>query len=211
MKLIELYDFMLSGAGHFTTREMAQATGSRLSKTSKNLSKLAALGKVIKIGRGRWVVPAKTNRLRLPEFLSDAPTYCTAHTALSHHGMIEQIPEAIHAVTTGRGRRAQTPFGPVQIHRIAEPLFRGWTRTAGMAKIACPEKALVDLFYLGITGHPHFQSLPEVEIPRGFSWRRAHRFTKDIHNAAWRSAVASKLNAQEKSCALTASQDSAEM
>lgn len=211
MKLIELYDRLLAGSGHFTSLEMTQATGCSPSKISKALSKLAELGKITKVSRGRWVVLAKANRLQLPELLADAPAYCTAHTALSYHGMIEQIPNAIYAVTTGRGKEAKTPFGPIQIHRISKALFTGWKRSGGEGKIASPEKALVDFFYLGIMGHPHFESLPEVEIPESFSWKRAHRFTKNIPNQAWRSAVVRKLNAQEKTCMVMSTQDSAEM
>ena len=211
MNIIEIYDTILSGEGHFTTREIARATGTSVPQTCKALAKLAGLGKIAKIRRGRWVLLSKTRRLRLPELLAGAPAYCTAHTALAHHGMIGQIPDAIYAATTGRGRKAATPFGAIRLHRVAKPLFKGWQTGKGGEKIAGPEKALVDFFYLGAAGHPHFKSLPEVDIPEGFSWEKALRFAGDIPNRARKTAVARKLAAQRETCAITASQDSAEM
>ena len=215
MNLIEIYDTLLQGEGHFTTQDVVKQTGCNAPRVSKALAHLEKLGKVTKVSRGSWALPAKINRLKLPELVSGAPTYCTAHTALSHHGMIEQIPHAIYAVTTGRGKTVKTPFGPIQLHQVSKEMFRGWRggqgRRGGDAKIATPEKALVDYFYLGISGHPHFGNPPEVELPEGFNWDKAFRFTRNIRNQAWRHAVERKLATQRETCATIAQNDSAEM
>jgi len=211
MKLLDIYDCILSSDGNFTSCELAERTGTSAAQVSKALARLAKQGKVIKISRGKWTLLTKTNRLRLPEFVANAPAYCTAHTALFHHGMIDQIPTAIYAATTGRTKQIRTPFGPIQLHRISENLFTGWDENDGKFKMASPEKALVDYFYLAITGHPHFKTLPEVEIPKKFQWSKAKRYTKRISNRAWRNAVDEKLNTQRETSAVLAETDTAEV
>jgi hypothetical protein len=145
MNILETYQPILSPKSHLTSQEVMAITGWKRPKISKDLNRLVKLGKLIKIHRGKWMVHQNANRLQLPQLLSVGPTYCTAHTALSWHGMIEQIPNAIYAVTTGRPIRRSTPMGPVHVHRITPSLFLGWenqpTRIGGTntAKIATPK------------------------------------------------------------------------
>jgi len=196
MKALEVYDLALhSPNGLFTTRELAQQTQSAISGISKILGRLKNLGKIMPLERGKWVVPSKAGRLTLPEFLAGVPTYITAHSALFSHGMIEQIPQGIYAATTGRSATHQTDFGPIYLHHITQPLFTGWETDDDClgAKMATPEKALVDYFYFQLTGNLSFGKLPELEIPRGFSWKKVRQFADQIANKTWRSHVHNQL------------------
>jgi len=52
------------------------------------------------------------------------------------------------------------------------------------AKIATPEKALFDLFYLAPGRSRVFSNLPELAIPRRFQWRRLKEYTKLVKSVA---------------------------
>lgn len=213
MKLVQCYGLLQQQLeGHFTTRQLAETTRSSLSSASKCANRLAALDLVVKVGRGKWVDANRVSRLALAEFLAEAPAYITAHTALFHHGMIEQIPRAIYAGTSGRGGTFRTPYGAVNLYQIAPALFTGWRMDKACAgvKIASPEKALVDYFYLGLTGAREFGTLPELELPENFSWEKAFAFVALISNKAWRSAVRRRLEQQAETCLILSRTDSAE-
>lgn len=210
MKLLDLYDILLAGEGHFTTREVASRMRLPADRASKALKRLAGLGRVIRVSRGKWALAAKTNRLKLPELLAGGPAYCTGHTALFRHGMIGQIPEAIHAASPRRGREETTPFGRIKIHRVTPEMFGGWATEKTGAKVATPEKALVDYFYLGAGGAPEFQTLPEMETPPDFSWAKARELSGLIANKSWRTAVRRKLARQKELCAACSKKDPAE-
>ena len=64
------------------------------------------------------------------------------YSALQYHGIIEQIPSVVYAVTTGRTQRIETPA-------------------------ATPEKALVDTLYLRPARSNLFRKLPEAELHCG--------------------------------------------
>jgi hypothetical protein len=63
--------------------------------------------------------PAAT--LLLAAFLAPA---CS--TALNDAGIIEQVPQVLYAVTTGRPRRIETPLGSVSLHRLPAPMMFGY-------------------------------------------------------------------------------------
>ena len=60
-------------------------------------------------------------------------------------------------------------------------------------KIAVPEKALLDVFYLSSTRSRLFTKLPELEIPKKFSWKRAYEMAKKL-NPKKRTLVLNQLN-----------------
>jgi len=214
MKLVNYFSVIQRQlGGSFTTAELAVATQSSTSATTRALGRLEAAELVAKVGRGKWVDRQRVSRLGLAEFLAGSPTYITAHSALFNRGMIDQIPSGIHAATSGRGGTFATRFGPVHLYQMAPALFTGWgtdSYSPGV-RIATPEKALADYFYIELSGNPAFGRLPEVELPEGFSWDSARAFTDLISNDAWRAFVLRRLNEQERICDILKQQDSAEV
>src|SRR5205823_885789 len=70
-------------------------------------------------------------------------------------------------------RRYQTPIGTFSIHHLAPDFFFGFERDRTNVPIAVPEKALLDVLYLSQTKTRLFVRLPELDLPKNFSWQKA--------------------------------------
>jgi predicted transcriptional regulator of viral defense system len=186
--------------GHFTTRQLAAAAAAPMSTARHALRRLSASGQVVEVGAGKWVDMNRVRRLALAEFVGGTTAYITAHNALYHHNMIHQVPTTIQAATTRRGKTFATLFGPIHLHHLPSALYFGWgthTHCPG-AKIATPEKALFDYFFIALSGDPAFGTLPEVEVPVGFSWSTVAEFTALIRGKAQRADVRARLDRQPR-------------
>lgn len=179
-----------SGIQAIATRDAAALLRVKPANAHMILSRLAKQGYLSHLSRGRWALPKTVQREMLPEHLAaPAPACVSLQTALFQHGLIEQIPALLYAVTTGRTRRVTTPDATVSLHHIPAQLFTGFELTAGGAKMATPEKALFDLLYLGPGRSRVFASLPEIEFPRGFSWRQVRRYVELVGSSSRRRFV----------------------
>jgi predicted transcriptional regulator of viral defense system len=118
-----------------------------------------------------------------------SPAYVSLPTALFRHGLIEQVPEVIYAITLGRARRVKTLSGSASLHRMPPNLFGGYEVEDDGAKTATAEKALFDFLYLSPTRSRLFSSLPEIEVPRSFRWSEVARWTKRIAGKSRRAFV----------------------
>jgi len=152
------------------TYEAAAAWRSSLSAASKTLARLADTGLITKIRHGIWHIgtgrpdPAAV----LPVLTNPYPSYISGWSALSRHGMIDQIPSAIFAVSLDKATTFDTAFDRYEIHHIHPDLFGGYTDSDGLrAGVATPAKALFDTVYLFSTRNGHV-TLPELELPEGF-------------------------------------------
>jgi predicted transcriptional regulator of viral defense system len=161
------------------------------------LRRLAGAGMIVHLSRGRWLIDTDSDRLLLPELLSAPdPAYVSLQSALSYHGLIEQIPSVIYAVTPGRTRRVDTPRGTISFHRLPPELILGFDFAPGSdAKIATPEKALFDHLYLAPARSRLFAKLPELSIPRGFSWRQLAEYATLVRSPGRRAFVVERINA----------------
>jgi hypothetical protein len=109
--------------------------------------------------------------------------------------MIEQIPDVVYAVSLGRTRRISTPIAVISLHQMAPEFFFGFEgapRDGG--NIATPEKALLDFLYLRQSRSRRFRAIPELELPRTFSERRARSMLARIRSTSRRALVARLLN-----------------
>jgi predicted transcriptional regulator of viral defense system len=183
------------GQPMFETRDLAALLNVADSTASRTASRLAAAGLILKLGRGKWALSRNLNRLDVPEFLtSPFPSYISLQSALYHHAMISQIPAVIYAISLARTRRYQTPIGTISIHRVEPEFFFGYELDeSGMVKIATPEKALVDVFYLSPTRSRLFKNLPEIEFPHRFSWTKTFQIASKIESRARRTFVKQSL------------------
>ncbi len=173
------------GVDAITTADAAAVLGADSNTTNKTLTRLAAASLIVPLRRGLWALTASIDPLLLPDFLT-APcaSYVSLQTALYHHGLIEQIPAVVYVVSLARSRRVRTSVATFSIHRIAPEVFGGFEVTDAGVKMASPEKALFDLFYLSATRNRELAKLPELEIPRAFDRRIL---------AMWRARITSPL------------------
>ena len=179
----------------FETRDAAALFATTTAATNMILRRLADKGFLVHIARGRWALRDQASVYTLPEHLSAPdPAYVSLQSALYLHGMIEQVPAVTYAVTTGRNRRFPTPMGHVSLHHLPPKLFFGFElRVGDGAKIATPEKALVDLLYLSPARSRLFAQLPEVEIPKRFDWREVKRILARIPSTRRKTMVEKRL------------------
>ena len=177
------------------TRDVAALLQASTSNATTILRRLAQRGMITHLSRGRWLVNEKIDRLALPELiLAPYPAYVSLQSALFHHGLIEQIPSVLYAVTPARPRRLRTPLGTISFHRIPPELFQGFELSSRSdAKIATPEKALFDMLYLAPGRSRLFSIQPELTIPRSFPWARLKDFTKLVKSAGRRAFITERI------------------
>jgi predicted transcriptional regulator of viral defense system len=196
MKQTESYK-ILEGLGQslLTTKDAAAALRITPSRANKVLSRLAEDRLVTHLCRGHWLIGRSVNPLTLPEHLAAPfPAYVSLQTALFHHGMISQIPEVFYAVTLAKPRRIRTPLGVVSLHRIEPDFFFGFEPAAAEGMLmATPEKALLDVFYLSPARSRLFTTLPELELPKSFSWKKARDMVRQIPFPQRRTLVEKRL------------------
>lgn len=176
-----------------STGEAAAALRVGAGAAHKTLHRLAEAGLIARVARGAWGMSLPIDPLLLPEYLTAPfPAYVSLQTALWHHGLIEQIPASIFAVSLGRTRRLRTPVGSFSIHRVAPEVFGGFETLPSGMKIATREKALFDLLYLSATRTRLFAALPELELPRGFDRRVGKSWIARITSPALATMVTAK-------------------
>ncbi|MDH4351408.1 MAG: type IV toxin-antitoxin system AbiEi family antitoxin domain-containing protein [Gemmatimonadota bacterium] len=179
----------------FSTSEVARCAGVTLANASGDLKDLERHGMVTRIRRGLWAVPGHPDfspYAVVPHLFTDARAgYVSLLSALSLHGMIEQIPRVVHIVTTSQRPVLRTPVGTYAFHQIAEALFGGFTayRRTGSFDIAAAEKAVFDTLYFSARKGRRFAGLPEVELPRTFSSRGVEHWIGMISDPPLRNAV----------------------
>jgi predicted transcriptional regulator of viral defense system len=177
------------------TRDVAALLQVSTSNATTILRRLAQKGTITHLSRGRWLVHEKIDRLALPELISAPyPAYISLQSALFHHGLIEQIPSVVYAVTPARPRRLHTPLGTISFHRMPPELFKGFElATRSDAKVATPEKALFDLLYLAPGRSRVFSSQPELAIPQRFQWQRLKEYTELVKSSGRRAYIAERI------------------
>ena len=174
----------LQGAGPLALRtaEAMALLGADASAACKILSRLSAAGLIRRLKRGLWVVDRRADPLAVARFLTAPfPCYISLQSALYTHGMISQIPASVYVVSLARTETRRTPCGDFSIHHLAPAFFFGDEAVGDQgARMASPEKALLDFLYLGPARSRLFAALPELELPRRFSVSRARRMIRRL-------------------------------
>jgi len=181
----------------FTTSDAAARLRLSGEAASQTLRRLQAAGLVRFVRRGLWTLDERVESLALAEYVTAPhPAYVSLQTALHLHGMIEQIPSVVYLVSLARSHRVPTTFGTFSVHRVAPRFFGGFeVSSPSGAKIATPEKALLDVFYLSGVRSRLFASLPELELPPSFRWNSARAWIARIPSARLRTVVSRRLDA----------------
>lgn len=192
MKLIDVYTALRElNSPVFLTRDVAAYFKISVNHANKLLSRIAETKQIIRLKHATWAFP-DIEPLTLPSLLTDPfPSYVSLQTALYSHEMISQIPSIIYAVSLARTRTYHTPIATVSIHHLQASFFFGYDEINdnGLLKIATPEKALLDLFYLSPTKSRLFHTLPEIELPKKFNVRKTNQIIEKISSKRRRKLV----------------------
>ena len=185
MRLIDVHARLLRmNVPVFQTSDAAAILGIGSAHASKLLVRLADSGHLTKLGRGRWGFEERIDPFALPDYLTaPCPSYVSLQSALYHHGMISQIPSVLYAVSIARTRTYSTGLGTVSVHHVDPSFFFGYQSAAsGPGRIATPEKALIDILYLGPARTRLFRALPELEFTADFKVAEARRIIRRIRS-----------------------------
>lgn len=126
------------------------------SDVRRQLARWTASGKVVQLRRGVYVLAAPWRRVEPHPFLLaneiQRPSYVSLESTLSHHGLIPEAVPVTTSVTTGRPGTLDTPLGRFRYRHLRSEAFFGYRRVPVLrdqeARVAEPEKALLDLVYL---------------------------------------------------------------
>jgi predicted transcriptional regulator of viral defense system len=162
-------------------------------RASQILRSLEDAGVVSRLKHGLWLIEPNIDPFTIPPYLTAPnPAYVSLWSALSRHGMIEQIPRQVSACSLGRSQEVKTTQGRFVIHHLAPRVFGGYTGSSESGYVATPEKALFDSVYLPLARRRRL-FLPELQLPRAFDRREPGRWVKRIHAPWLRSAVSREL------------------
>jgi predicted transcriptional regulator of viral defense system len=175
----------------FRTADVIAVLDIQKSYASKMLQRLASHGHIVRLKRGLWSMAEGLDPLALVTHMTAPfPSYVSLQSALYYHDMISQIPDVIYGVSLARTRKYDTPPATISIHHIPSSLFFGFEeRGEQHVRMAVPEKALLDFFYLSQGRSRMFAHLPEVEFPPQFSIKRAYAMIKRITDFRRRNLV----------------------
>lgn len=153
----------------FTTRLFATLTARGVDSASRTLNRLAARGQLVKVTRGIWAQtshPAFTPFATVGFLLGNEQGHVSFISALHRHGVISQIPGAMHIATTGHSRVVDSPIGRFEFFRLRPQMMLTGvdvSDTDPFYPIATAEKALLDTVYVALWGR-RFQRLPELDV-----------------------------------------------
>ena len=121
----------------------------------RQLSRWVRSGRLIKVRRGLYAVPAPY-RTRSPDPFEVSnrlvrPSFVSMESALHFHELIPDVPFGVTAVTTGRTGTHDTPLGTYVYRHIGPSRFWGFDEReiapGRRVYVATPERALLDLLY----------------------------------------------------------------
>ena len=191
MQLGEIYaKIKLLNQPSFQTRDIVTLLNLTTTTASKALARLTKQGHLLQLRSGLWALPEKIKHFMLPEKLTAPfPSYVSLQSALYYHGMIEQIPEIIYAVSLARTKVFKTSLATVSVHHIPTAFYFGYINVENNIKIATPEKALLDFFYLHPAKSRLFAALPELELPKTFNYKLCCEWLNKIPSPQRRTMV----------------------
>lgn len=177
----------------FRTSDVAASLSVERKYASELLRRLAKEDLVIPLKKGLWSLKETDPMEWVPLLHAPALSAVSLQTALFYHGLIEQIPAVIYAVTTGPTRKFTTGKQSFSFHHLQPKFYFGYEPVprAGFL-MASPEKALIDFLYLSGGKSTLFKRLPELEIPRAFRRRLAWDCIERIPSPRLQELVATK-------------------
>ena len=183
----------------FTTRSFAVATGKRFDSASRMLGRLAGRGVLVRVTRGVWTQtghPAFTPHAATGLLLGAETGYVSLISALHRHGILSQIPGAIHIATTGHGRVLDSPIGRYEFFQFRPAMMAegiDLSLTEPPYGIATPEKAVLDTLYIATRRGNRYRRLPELDLADIDLGRLEYLLEQQVTAAPIRTAIERRL------------------
>ena len=183
----------------FSTRSFAFATGQRADSGSRWLGGLARRDALVRVTRGVWAQtghPAFTPYAATGLLVGNEHGYVSFVSALHRHGVLSQIPGAIHVATTGHGRILDSPIGRFEFLQLRPPMMAEGIEMSGTEPpyaIATAEKALLDTFYIATRRGNRWQRLPELDLSSVDDRMLAKLLERQVTARPIREAIATRL------------------
>ena len=147
----------------FTTKDLKDLLEIENRRTFEETIKRLEEEKILtKIERGKYLkINSDYSKFEISQFIYN-PSYISCETALSYHGLIDQLPFEITSVTPKRGLEKEFQGQIYSYLHMQKELFIGFTKEDEYL-IAFPEKAIFDQIYLSITGSKSENIIKEIE------------------------------------------------
>jgi predicted transcriptional regulator of viral defense system len=170
-----------------TTGEAAAALKVSVSQASRLMRTLEAQDLARHVRYGLWIIGSEPvdPRTLIEEITRPYPAYVSFTSALSAHGMIDQVPREISVASLDSAKRVKTELGTYAIHHLPPMLFGGWTERDGV-KLARPEKALFDLAYVSAVHGGRPRRIPELELSTEFDRDELNRWLSHVKSPRMR-------------------------
>ncbi len=196
MKLITAYQKLKILEPTFTTRDAAKILELSIAHSSMVLNRLTKQDIIVPLARGRWAYSQDVDPLLLPNILAyPMMAYISLYSALYFHGMIDQIPETVFAISNGKTKIFHTPLAKVSIHNIKSVLFTDYESHGKHGLLmATPEKALFDTLYLMPAKSNIFKRLTEVELPEKFQVSKFDKWLRHVKHEGRKLLIQNNLN-----------------
>jgi len=195
MKLLSAYQQLKKLAPTFLTREAAACLKISAMHATSVLKRLVEQNAIVRLARGRFAYSSDVDPLLLPNILSyPMLAYVSLYSALYYHGIIDQIPSTVYAISNGKTKAFETPLAKISIHSINPVLFSDYDHYGRSALLmATPEKALFDTLYLMPAKSNYFKKLTELDIPDDFNFSLFKKWIKLIKNKSRRVMIENSL------------------
>jgi len=135
------------GKSIYSYAELMRLTGLSEPALRRALTRLGKYKLLTSLGKNLYANIFHTPTLEEIAGLLYPPAYISLESALFMHGVIDQAPHVIHAVTLNKTKSFSTALGEMAYFHIQADLFFGYSAQDRML-LAEPEKAALDFIYL---------------------------------------------------------------
>lgn len=147
----------------FTTKTLRNILEIENRRTFENtVKRLQEEGIITKVEKGKYIrADSNYTKFDISQFIY-SPSYISLETALNYHGLIEQFPFEITAITTKKSTEKNFQGQIYSYMNINKNLFLGFEKRENFL-IALPEKAIFDQIYTSIVGNRSDNILKDIE------------------------------------------------
>lgn len=147
----------------FTTKTLRNILEIENRRTFENtVKRLQEEGVITNIEKGKYLrTDSNYTKFDISQFIY-SPSYISLETALNYHGLIEQFPFEITAITTKKSTEKNFQGQIYSYMNINKNLFLGFEKRENFL-MALPEKAIFDQVYTSIVGNRSDSILKNIE------------------------------------------------